>query len=94
MAELEKNKPIAPLWFALTLAIVTGVGHLIVKAMQIREIDAGPGYSIGYFIGAMSVAPIVAAVAALVIRPLRSFAGFCLVFAGLSLLALLRGLYG
>ncbi len=95
MAEPEKlTADLMPWWVALLLAILTGAAHAAVTVMDIRDTDGGIGYAIGSLFGAMIFAPIVAMVVSLAVRPLRTFAGFLIVYASASLLSLLGSLTG
>lgn len=92
MAEPKRPTEIMPWWAALLLAVLAGAGHLVISAMNIREAGGGIGYSVGSLIGAMIFAPVIAGILSLAIKPLRSFTGFCLLYAGVSVLALLGAL--
>jgi hypothetical protein len=93
MSEPEKPKTLPiPGWSALLAAFLTGGGHAIVTAMEVRDSGGGIGYAIGSLFGALIFAPVVAAIVALIAKPLRSLVGFLTIYACVSLLALLGGL--
>jgi hypothetical protein len=77
---------LVPTWLAILAALLFGGIHLALSAPRIRAEGGGVGYSMGALIGTMLVAPIVAGIVAAAARPLRSFGGFCVVYASLSAL--------